>query len=346
MTIPKTQTAYGFVRGKKTIQKFVDHPVAEPGPNEVLLKVEAVGLCASDIHLLWGQEAYLPDKFVMGHEIAGQIVKVGANLEDHEVYEIGARFCLTIPLACGACDSCRRGHDNRCNDNLGGYGITEDGGYQQYLLVKNLRTLLPLDDSISYAESALATDAVLTPFHSILKVKHLLGPTKKVLVIGLGGLGLNALQILRHYDVQLVAIDIKSDVKETALKFGAKEFYTDLNDLDHTIELFDFVFDFVGNQVSVDIGQAYVASGGKLMLVGLGKGRFVIKNFHLARREVEVIYSWGGTSSEQMEVLKWIGLGKIKPWVNTAHIDELPAYIDRLEKGQIQGRVVFRHLKL
>lgn len=112
----------------------------------------------------------MPTKFVMGHEIAGSVYKVGQELINKPQFKVGARFALQINQACGACESCRRGDDGNCSESNQAYGLNEDGGFQQFLLVRNLRTLIPIPDNVSFAEAAVCTDSVLTPFHAIQKL--------------------------------------------------------------------------------------------------------------------------------------------------------------------------------
>lgn len=338
--IPTTQTGYGFKRGSRSIVKY-ELPVKQPQANEVLLKVEAAGMCQSDLHILIAQEKHTPDEFVMGHEVAGKIVAAGPGLENSP-YRVGGRFSLLIVDACGTCRNCRQGKDNGCVGKHGlAYGLTQDGGYQEYLLVKNLHSLTPIADNVSYEHAAVATDLVLTPFHAIQKVRQLLQPTTKVLIIGLGGLGLNAVQIIKTYGCYAVTSDIKPSSEEIAREFGANEFYTDLSQSPHKPESFDICIDLVGNQESFNTSQKYVKNQGKILMVGLARAKFLILNYQLARREVEIIFLFGGTSAEQEEVMRWLALGKITPVVSTAPLSELPKYLDKLARGEVTGRVVF-----
>ncbi|KAK6886294.1 NAD-dependent alcohol dehydrogenase [Candida tropicalis] len=347
-----TQQGFGYVAGHKTIQKFTNIAIPTPGPNEVLLKIKAAGLCLSDPHtLIGGPIESLPPlktatKFVMGHEIAGQISQVGSNLSNHPVYKKGGKFALTIAQACGSCESCRQGHDGRCDASNQAYGLNEDGGFQQYLLIKNLRTLLPIPDGVTFEQAAVSTDSVLTPFHAIQKVQHLLSPTTKVLVQGCGGLGLNAIQILKNYNCYVVATDVKPELEKLALEYGASEYYTDLGKSSHEPMSFDLIFDVVGIQPTFNVSDKYIKSRGKILMIGLGRSKLFIPNYKLGIREVEIIFNFGGSSAEQIECMKWVAKGLIKPNVHVADFNSLPKYLDDLDKGKITGRVVFRPNKL
>ncbi|OBA24563.1 GroES-like protein [Metschnikowia bicuspidata var. bicuspidata NRRL YB-4993] len=343
MITPRTQTGYGFKRGSKEIVKFENLPVPEPSANGVLLKIEAAGLCRSDDHILISQNPGSPDVMVMGHEICGTIAQAGSAIVDNLRYKVGARFCMFISDSCGSCDNCREGRDNHCSVNTyQAFGITKDGGFQEYLLVENPRNLIPIPDSVSFKEAASATDAILTPFHAIMKVKSMLSPTSKVLVLGAGGLGLHAIQILRHFDCKIICVDQKPENEDLVKSLGAHEFYRSFQDVDYKQESFDVSFDFIGNQNSVDCSCKYIGSNGKIVMIGMGKLRVMLPNYDLSRREVEVIYNFGGTSREQGEVLKWIAAGKIKPIVETQPMDQLPDYMRKMRRGEIVGRVAFK----
>lgn len=235
---------------------------------------------------------------------------------------------------------CRNGKDNQCSRARGGFGIFSDGGFQSYLVVKEVRCLLPIPDNVTFAQAALASDAILTPFHAIKKVRHVLNPTAKVLVFGAGGLGLNALQILRTYGCHIVSIDKKASNKELALQSGASEFYTSADDVDEDSESFDVCFDFVGYQATANGCVEYVKANGHIVVVGMGNSKLMLPNYNLARRDVTVYYNFGGTSLEQMEIMEWISRGVLKPVVQEAPMDELPMWMDKLERGEVVGRVV------
>lgn len=337
--MPATQTAYGFERGKRKIQRWDNCPIPTPGANEVLLKIEAAGICHSDIHILMSQSPPM-DRMVMGHEVCGTIAEVGLALTDDPRYEVGQRCALLIGMACGVCVDCRNGKDNQCSRARGGFGIFSDGGFQSYLVVKEVRCLLPIPDNVTFAQAALASDAILTPFHAIKKVRHVLNPTAKVLVFGAGGLGLNALQILRTYGCHIVSIDKKASNKELALQSGASEFYTSADDVDEDSESFDVCFDFVGYQATANGCVEYVKANGHIVVVGMGNSKLMLPNYNLARRDVTVYYNFGGTSLEQMEIMEWISRGVLKPVVQEAPMDELPMWMDKLERGEVVGRVV------
>ena len=345
MKIPETQVAFGFRRGEKNIVRYDKWPVTRPKDGEVLVEVKAAGLCQSDVHIVHGQPGYIPDELVMGHEIAGQIVEVGGQSVPDD-YQVGERVAIAIASFCGICDNCRSGFDNNCLRSVEAYGLTLDGGFQQFLLIKNLRGFLPIPDQVTYEQAAIASDAVLTPFHAINKARQDLVPTAHVWVMGLGGLGLNALQILRNYGCTIVAVDIKPEAKKLAKEYGATEFFLDISESDYSRQSFDVCFDFCGFQETFDVCQEYVKARGRIDTVGLGRSKLFVRNFELARKEVKINFNFGGTSQEQVECMKWVAQGRIKPLSTAVPFNLLPDYLNKLAQGKVNGRVVFHPSKL
>jgi propanol-preferring alcohol dehydrogenase len=127
-----------------------------------------------------------------------------------------------------------------------------------------------------------------------------------------------------------------------ALQMGANEYHTDMSQSSHEPESFDVCIDCAGVQPSSDACQKYVKSQGKYLAIGLGRSKIFLRNYELARREVEIIYSFGGTSQEQIEAMKWISLGRIKPLAQVVSFDDLPLWMQKLKSGQVDRRIVFK----
>ncbi|HWB70411.1 MAG TPA: alcohol dehydrogenase catalytic domain-containing protein, partial [Solirubrobacterales bacterium] len=173
-------------------------PVPEPGPGQVLIKVGGAGACHSDLHLMeWPAGTMAFDAgFTLGHENAGWVEKLGAGVEG---LEPGEPVAVYGPWGCGRCRSCRLSAENYCERQAeigafgGGLGL--DGGMAEYMLVPHARLLLPLGD-LDPREAAPLSDAALTPYHAIKRSLRLLTPGSSAVVIGVGGLGHMAVQIL------------------------------------------------------------------------------------------------------------------------------------------------------
>ena len=220
-----TIKAFQFVEWQQPGQ-LRDVPVPEPGPGEVLIKVGGAGACHSDLHLLElpaGARSFtLP--FTLGHENAGWVETMGPGATG---FAPGDPVIVYGPWGCGLCMNCRQGMENYCQTpgkpSPGGLGGT-DGGMAEYLLVPSTRYLIPLGD-LDPREAAPLTDAGLTSYHAVKRSVHLLGPGSTAVVIGAGGLGQMAIQVLKALGsaTTVVAVDTSEDKLKIAKKMGADE---------------------------------------------------------------------------------------------------------------------------
>lgn len=336
MTLPKTQYGWKYDKKINNLKLVEDLPVPIPSSTQVVLKVEAAGLCHSDLHVLEGLD--VGDDYVMGHEIFGSIAQVGLDVT---TFSVGDRVAAFGPGACGECDLCREGNDNDCIATGGRwFGLGYDGGYQQYLLVRNPRNLVRVPDGVKDdAAAAVITDAMLTPYHAIKQAQ--LSPSKKVLFIGAGGLGSTAVQIGKLFGAHITVLDRKAEARELVKLFGADEVYEELpaNTQPGT---FDACLDFVSLQSTFDLCQKYVKSHGIIIPVGLGSERLSFNLADLALREVRVLGSFWGTSKDLEECYDIASKGYIHPKTTTLPLKELPAAIEKLKKGDVSGRIVFK----
>lgn len=184
----------------QTFPVLKDVPFPEPGPGEVLLKVAGAGACHSDVAIYAdfaeGQPGALKPPFVLGHENSGWVEKLGPGVSG---LDLGAACLVYGPIGCGRCAHCSKGQDTYCENASDmpylGSGLGRNGGMAEYMSVP-ARNLVPLGDADPIAAAPLA-DAALTPYHAIkLALPKLAGGGKSALVIGLGGLGQLAVQIL------------------------------------------------------------------------------------------------------------------------------------------------------
>ncbi|MGW3730796.1 alcohol dehydrogenase catalytic domain-containing protein, partial [Streptomyces sp. NPDC000851] len=203
-------------------------PVPEPGPGQVLIKVGGAGACHSDLHIMEapgpapGFATKLP--FTLGHENAGWVERLGPGVTG---FTPGDPVIVYGPWGCGLCADCRKGRENYCqkvSGRGGGLGGGDDGGMAEYLLVPASRFLIPLD-TLDPREAAPLSDAGLTSYHAVKRSLHLLGPGSTAVVIGAGGLGQMAIQILRALSAAttVVAVDTSADKLRTAQRMGADE---------------------------------------------------------------------------------------------------------------------------
>lgn len=326
----------------------VDKPT--PGPGEVLLKVAGAGACHSDIAVFREFDesfgpAQLKPSFVLGHENSGWAEELGAGVEG---ITLGDAFLVYGPMGCGRCRACSRGQDTYCENAATmpylAMGLGRDGGMAEYLTVP-VRNLVPLGDADPVAAAPLS-DAGLTPYHAIKKsLPALAGGGKTALVIGLGGLGQIAVQILTALTgAKVIATDMKEDAMARAAANGAVTVPGGPEQAEAIRALtdgkgVDAVFDFVGASPTIELAVSVVALRGRVTVVGIANGTFEW-NFYKVPYEVELTSTYWGTIEELHEVVDLYRAGQIKPDVTIYPLEEAIDAYQALEAGELSGRAV------
>ncbi|HET9948868.1 MAG TPA: NAD(P)-dependent alcohol dehydrogenase [Longimicrobiales bacterium] len=336
----------------KSEPELRDVAVPEPGPGQVLVRVLAAGACHSDLHLMHDFE---PDQldydlpFTLGHETAGVIEALGAGVEEGYGIEVGAPVAVYGPWGCGRCHNCRIGMENYCMhaDEIGasGAGLGRDGGMAEHVLVPSPRLLVPLGD-LDPVKAAPLTDAGLTPYHAIKRSLPKLVPGSTAAVIGVGGLGHVAVQLLDALSpARVVAIDLDERKLALAREVGADHAIpSDDSAADEIRRLTggrgcELVLDFVGAQATVDLAARIGRTLGDIALVGLGGGTLGVSFFGVPQ-EVSVATTYWGSITELMEVVALARRGLVDVHVTRYSLDDaLTAYRD-LRAGKIDGRAV------
>ncbi len=195
--------------------KLENVPVPHPGKDELLIKVKATGICSSDIHYQDGRSRVTKLPITLGHEISGEVEKCG---EEVQGFSPGDRVCLFYLVTCGDCMMCNSSKDNYCS-NAKMLGKNLDGGFAEYVAVP-ARNAFAIPDNIPFSQAALITDAVATPFHALKRAAVQVGDS--VLITGIGGLGIHAVQIASIMGAsQVIAMDLDGQKLELAKKLGA-----------------------------------------------------------------------------------------------------------------------------
>jgi propanol-preferring alcohol dehydrogenase len=332
-----------------TEAEFRDVAEPEPGPGEVLVRVGGAGACHSDLHLMHDfVEGMLPwnPPFTLGHENAGWVEAVGAGVEG---LEIGVPVVVYGPWGCGRCARCRQGMENYCERAAtmaaAGGGLGFDGGMAPLLRVPSARHLVPLT-SLSPVEAAPLTDAGLTPYHAIKRSLPLLGPGSCAVVIGAGGLGHMATQILAACTPTTV-IAVDRDEAPLALVRDAGATHTVVSGPDTGVELrdlthgrgADLVLDLVGSDETLALGAAVARQLGHLTLVGLAGGTLPF-GFFSPQYEVSVASTYWGTLPELIEVVALAEEGKIRAHVHEFALEDAPSAYEAMRAGTLRGRAV------
>jgi propanol-preferring alcohol dehydrogenase len=322
-------------------------PRPAPGPGEVLLRVDGAGLCHSDLHLVHWPAGSLPYDlpFTLGHEVAGTVIGLGGGA--HGV-EVGERVLVYGPWGCGVCPRCSLGEEHLCRRGATlsgrGCGLGRDGGLAEELVVPSPRLLVGIGDLDPVAAAPLA-DAALTPYHAIRRALPLLVPGSSAVVIGVGGLGHVAVQLLRALSAaRIIVVDTRPAALELALACGAHvalaaEEATGKvlrRESGHAAAL---VIDCVGAEATLELAGQAVAPGGHVSILGMAGGTFPMRRGGVPMETTVVISNWG-TRAELAEVVALAQAGTIGVEVEPIALADVPAAYERLEAGEARGRLV------
>lgn len=329
-----------IIREYKQPLQIEDSPIPVPCADEVLIKVDACGVCHSDLHLAEGDWTHLlriiKRPLIPGHEAVGRVVQKGDAVNHLEVGDrVGVAW---THWTCGECELCKEGHENLCQKQMI-TGATVDGGYAEFLKAKASHAL-KVPDSISSEEAAPLFCAGVTVYHAIKKSG--IKPRQRLAVFGIGGLGHLAVQIGKCFGAQVIAIDIADDKLEFARRVGA-----DITINAATEEVVKQIRKMGGAHVAVVTSAAKAAydqafyavrSGGKLMVVGMPAEDLSFPAIMM--REMSIVSSATGTREDMREVLELAAAGRLRCEVETRGLEQINEIFDEMRKGKITGRIV------
>jgi D-arabinose 1-dehydrogenase-like Zn-dependent alcohol dehydrogenase len=262
--------AQRFYAETKTIT-VEDVPIPEPGPGEVLVKVEYCGICHSDLSLINGTfPAQLP-VVTQGHEASGTVAELGADVTG---WSIGDRVVLAAGKPCQQCPNCRRADFSNCL-RIRLMAFAYDGAWAEYT-VAQAQGLTLIPDNVPFEQAAILADAVSTPFGAVVRTGKV-GVGESVGVWGVGGIGTHIVQLARLVGAApIIAVDINPVVRDRALELGADYAFDSRDDglHDKIAEAtagrgLDAAFDAVGLKVTFEQALNNLTVGGRLVGVGM-----------------------------------------------------------------------------
>ncbi|MDW7982992.1 MAG: NAD(P)-dependent alcohol dehydrogenase [Thermomicrobium sp.] len=315
-------------------------------PDEVIVRVVAAGLCRTDLHIIEGiwrdildpQGTLLP--YTPGHENTGIVEAVGSAVT---AVKPGDRVICHPLRSCGVCLACRAGEDMYCANGRFP-GLDSDGGFAEYL-VTNQRAVVKLPAEVDLVEVAPLADAGLTAYRAAKRAARSLPPDGWGVVIGIGGLGHIALQVLRAFSsARLIAVDVAPAALERAREFGADhvlrggpELVAEIREL--TGGGAHAVLDFVGERGVEQQGWQMLRKGGMHLIIGYG-GRLEIPTVHMIFQEIAVAGSLVGNYRELTELMDLAARGIVRVAVQRYSLDEINRAIDDFKHGRYFGRAV------
>ncbi|HEX7198258.1 MAG TPA: zinc-binding dehydrogenase [Dongiaceae bacterium] len=283
--------------------------------------------------------------FTLGHEAAGWIEALGSDIAG---LEKGMPVIVYPALACGRCVACHEGQDHLCETHAMtspslGFGV--DGALARYVLVQSARQIIPIGD-LDPRGAAPLTDAALTPYRSIRRNLDRLRPNSSVVVIGVGGLGQMALQLLAALSpARIIAVDQSPAKLALARSLGAS--VTTISDENAAQVIRDatqgrgaaLVLDIVGVDATLKLAASTVAVGGRIEVIGIGRGSLKWSLMGLPL-EASIGSSYWGSPTELREVVALAQAGRIRTNVEFFDLEDTAKAYRLLEEGKVEGRAV------
>jgi len=325
--------------------EIVEIDVPRPGPGEIQLLVTATGVCHSDVFIRDALPALrMTFPVTLGHEVVGTVTETGEGVTR---WRPGQQVAAYTMRGCGRCGPCAQGRDNFCHDRYLGLGTHFDGGMADYMVI-------PADavadaSGLDPVAAAPLTDAALTALHAVNSVRIDAGPPRRTLVIGVGGLGHLAVQIVAHrFGGEIVAVDRNAQRLALAGKLGAHHtLLADGTEVERTLDLaggreIDAVLDFVGTDDTLRTAAAVTNRGAQIVVPGLGQGTipFEAKSVSTVVPEVSLIRTSGGSRHELTEALALGRDGVLHAETVTYPLDHAEQAVDDVAAGTVLGRAV------
>lgn len=326
----------------------------EPKDSQVLLEVISCGVCHSDLHLRDGyykiggeEKLFVKDRGVKlpltpGHEVVGKVIKVGSNVHSVSVGETK----LVYPwIGCGSCEECVSGNPQLCSAPRS-LGIYQDGGYSDRILVPDEKWLLDIYDlSPEYACSYAC--AGLTAYGALKKALPL-KKTDTLLIIGAGGLGMFASQLVPLLtDAKVIFLDLDESRLDKLKELGFYTVPSSHSDAASEVKKISgplgvsAVIDFVNNSTTSSFGFSLLKKNGTLIGVGLFGGELKIPTPILSLRSLTVRGSYTGSPGELKELLKLVSEKKLPPVpVQIRNLKDADSALNDLSSGKVLGRLV------
>ncbi|AGL16971.1 alcohol dehydrogenase AdhP [Actinoplanes sp. N902-109] len=315
-------------------------PVPEPGPGQIQVRIEASGLCHTDIHAARGDWPVKPaPPFVPGHEGVGIVERTGPGVTEHRV---GDRVAVPwLGHACGTCEYCITGWETLCEQQLNtGYAI--DGGHAEFL-VADARYAVAVPAGLDPAEAAPLTCAGVTTYKAV-KVGGVT-PGDRVAIFGVGGLGHLALQYAQIFGGETIAVDVTEEKLALAKQLGAAHVVnaatTDPVAAIEALGGADVAVVLAADPTVLEQAHAALRRGGRLVLVSLPKDNtMALPIFQTVLKGIRVIGSIVGSRADLAAVFRLHAAGRTRVILQTRPLEQINDAIDEVLAGRVPARLV------
>lgn len=325
--------------GDHLVYRDVPDPVIEED-DDVIIKVLACGVCTTDLKVLHGvlDSEGLPR--ILGHEPAGVVTAVGNRVTN---VKVGDRVVSSTYQACKECGFCRSGRDTLCDHVRGRLGITVDGGFAEMMRIK-ASCIVRIPDSVDEAEACVLPCGAGVPYHALTR-RVRLKAVDKVIVMGVGGIGIQAIQWCSICGASTIAVDIDETKLALAREKGAT---VTLNSRDPDFEekllaqgVATVIFDTVGLPELMNQCLKGLRKGGRIVMIGYGPGRELhIDAADVVLNEYEIYGSRGVGIKDVEDLMELLEHGKLHPIVTRYPLAQLNEIIDLIENNRLIGHAV------
>lgn len=320
-------------------------PVPSLGRHDALVRVQAGGVCHTELHFLDAILTPAHTPIILGHEVAGDVIAVG-----DEVTTIvpGQRVVAHYYATCGICKWCRTGRENLCPNVQAQLGFTVDGGYAEYVRIP-APNLVSLPMEISYEDGATLGCSGTTALHATRAIAEIrAGET--ALIYGAGGVGLAVMQMCKISGARTIVVDRVSNKLQLAKALGADELIdADGEDVPQAVHRItsgdgvDAAFELVGIDATIQNSLKSLGKRGRLVFIGYSRDTLHVSPLQLVIGEQQIRACVGNTLPELVDVVELVRRGKIKAVVSdVCGLEAVNEMLDMLAHGQVLGRAVFR----
>ncbi|MDK1389385.1 alcohol dehydrogenase [Sinorhizobium sp. 8-89] len=319
--------------------ELVERPTPTPGSGEVLIAVEACGICGADANDIDRADPALKPPRVPGHEVVGRIVALGPNTPS--IWEVGSRVGVgRLGGHCNECSECRRGRFNLCR-NQPLVGSSCDGGYAE-MMIARATGLVSVPKELLSVEAAPILCAGIATFNALKKSGAEAGDT--VAILGIGGLGHMALQYASKMGFRVVAVGRGADIAMDAMGLGAHR-YID-TEQENAAEILNAmggakaILTTTGNPTAVTALMPALQPEGRLIVLGVGKDPLPVSTGYLVGAERGVIGSITGSPFENEKTLDFSVLAGVRPVIEIMPLERAQEAIEKMRSGDAKFRIV------
>lgn len=321
------------------VLELVEREIPEPGPDEVLIKVEACGVCGADSADIEGADPDLLPARVPGHEVVGRITALGSKTPS--IWKVDQRVGVgRLGGHCNQCVQCRQGRFQLCR-NQPIIGATSDGGYAEMMLARS-NALVTIPDELNAQEAAPILCAGIATFNALKKCGAEAGDI--VAILGIGGLGHMAVQYARQMGFKVVAVGRGKNITDNALALGA-HVYIDTNQEDAAERLQQMggakaILTTIDKPSVTSSLLPSLAPEGRLVLLGIGQDPLQVSAGHLVIGQRSIIGSITGSPHDNEKTLHFSVLTGVRPRIETMPLEKANEAYQKMKSGKVKFRMV------